>query len=80
MKGHTLDSLAHEIDSLARMVADGFLSTERSAETLEKSVQRGFERIEQEIRSTNDRIDKIVIPSLDDHATRIKDLELRAQS
>lgn len=64
-----------DLDTLARMVAEGFLGIDKRFEkvderfeTLEHSMNTGFKEV-------NARIDT-VLRILDDHSTRIKDLEL----
>jgi hypothetical protein len=60
-----------DTEFLARMIADGFSSMESRFDTLEVRAV-----IQKETYSTNQRIDQFIAPSLDDHARRIKDLEL----
>ena len=55
-----------DIDTLARMVANGF-----------SSMEERFDRLAKEVHLTNQHIDRVVMPILDSHATRIKDLELK---
>ena len=77
----------NDIDSLARMIADGFSSLQKDMEERfdeagkemnERfdAVDKRFDGLEKEVRQINQRIDKVVIPELDSHATRIKDLEV----
>ena len=54
----------NDIDSLARMVAQGF------AEMGER-----FDGLEKTVNETNKRIDTVVVPTLDAHSHRIKKLE-----
>ena len=73
----------NDIDSLARMVADGFSSMQKNMherfdgvdERLDK-VEGRLDKVEKEVHLTNQRIDQVVMPELDSHATRIKDLEV----
>lgn len=81
----------NDIDSLARMVADGFSAAQKDVregfedirkemnerfDEFGKSMDERFDGIEKEVRATNQRIDRVVMPELDSHATRIKDLEV----
>lgn len=80
----------NDIDSLARMVAEGFKAAEKNMNERFDQVDERFDaidarfdkveerlgRVEQEVHQTNQRIDKVVIPELDAHASRIKDLEV----
>ena len=69
----------NDIDSLARMVADGFSSMKKEMnerfDEFGRSMGERFDGVEKEVRATNQRIDRVVIPELDAHAARIKDLE-----
>ena len=72
-----------EIENLARMSAEGFLSIQKTLVEFREEMHDGFHRVdsridalEYKVDQTNARIDSIVIPELDNHATRIKDLEL----
>jgi hypothetical protein len=58
--------LAEMIDTLAIGMIDGFASLGDRLETLEK-----------EVRSTNQHIDRVVMPLLDSHSNRIKNLEIK---
>lgn len=55
------------LDTLARLIATGFEEQDRK-----------FDILTREVRAINRRIDKTVRPELDDHARRIKDLEIAA--
>lgn len=82
----------NDIDSLARMVADGFKSmredmserfeeigkdmSERLAD-MGKDMNGRFDSLEKEVHTTNQHIDRVVMPMLDEHSRRIKDLEVR---
>ncbi len=61
--------ITEHIDDLARMVADGFRSMESRIDSVEASLTS-------EIRSITQRIDTVVLPTIDDHSRRIKDLEM----
>jgi len=75
----------NDMDSLARMVAEGFSSMQKHMderfdgvdERLNK-VEGRLDNVEKEVHQTNQRIDKVVMPMLDDHSRRIKDLETSA--
>ena len=78
MKGET------EIEGLARMVANGFsaMSKEFSDMSQENGerfdmLEERIERIEKNQEQTNNLIQRIIIPNLDQHSRRIKDLELK---
>jgi hypothetical protein len=58
-----------DTDFLARMMAEGFAS-------LQSSMESQFDTVHTEIRAINKRLDDFIVPTLDDHARRIKDLEL----
>jgi hypothetical protein len=79
-----------DLDTLARMVAEGFLGIDKRFEILEGSMNDRFESLEESmngrfekleidlevgLRAVNKRLDSVV-ELLDDHSTRIKDLEL----
>lgn len=42
-----------------------------------EGVEGRLQGVEGEVRATNQRIDRVVMPELDDHSRRIKDLEIR---
>ncbi len=73
-----------EIEGLARMVANSFSTLEKNMETmidgriesLKDHMDERFGSLEAEVHSTNERMDSFIVPTLDDHARRIKDLEL----
>ncbi|MDP2594073.1 MAG: hypothetical protein Q8P36_01925 [bacterium] len=83
----------NDIDSLARMVADGFKSVEKNMNEQFAEVDKRFDEMGQEIdarfdkvdtrldsldkevHQINQRIDHVVMPALDEHSRRIKDLE-----
>lgn len=64
----------NDIDSLARMVAEGFSNMEKRFD----GVEERLENVEKEVRGINTRLDTVVVPTLDDHALRIKVLEEQA--
>ncbi len=72
----------NDIDSLARMVAEGFKAAEKNVNERFDVVDERFDKvdarldtIEKEVHQINQRIDKVVMPMLDEHSRRIKDLE-----
>ena len=66
-----------DIDTLAGMVAEGFSSVAARFDELEEKIEKRMDSLEKEVRFTNQHIDRIVMPLLDSHATRIKDMELK---
>lgn len=70
----TTNTLASDLESLARMVAEGFSAMGDRFYGLETRM----DSLEKEVRQTNQHIDRIVMPTLDSHAARIKDLEIKA--
>lgn len=76
------------IDDLGRMMAEGFTELRKDMESgfseVRGDMDAGFCKVEaqiaelrQELRSTNQRLDEYVSPTLADHSRRIKDLELK---
>lgn len=76
-----------EIESLARMTAEGFLSIQKTLVEFREEMHQSFNRLdsredsvelklESKIDQLNDRMDRVVILELDHHVTRIKDLEI----
>lgn len=72
----------NDIDSLARMVAEGFKEVGKRFDEMGRemddrfdAVDKRFDGLEKEVRQINQRIDRVVMPSIDDHSRRIKDLE-----
>lgn len=76
----------NDIDSLARMVAEGFKAAEKNVnerfdqvderfEEMHKEMDKRFDGLEKEVRQVHQRIDQVVMPMLDDHSRRIKDIE-----
>jgi uncharacterized coiled-coil protein SlyX len=73
-----------EIEGLARMIADGFSSMENhfderigGLEVRMDNFETRMERVEKVVIETNRRIDNVIMPTQEDHARRIKDLELK---
>jgi hypothetical protein len=69
-----------EIEALARMVANGFSSMDKRFDSLENRMDRmdtRMDRVEMVVTETNRLIDQIIMPTQDDHARHIKDLELQ---
>ena len=70
----------NDIESLARMVADGFSAVQKDVKEgfadMRNEMDERFDGLEKEVRQINQRIDRVVIPELDSHAVRIKDLEV----
>ncbi len=71
-----------DLDTLGRMVADGFLAVDKRFDVLEnrvglleERVETGFREVNQRLTIVENRLDTVV-ELLDDHSTRIKDLEL----
>lgn len=71
------------INDLARMMADGFSAVQESFTAFQVHVDERFDALEgrvdtleKEVRTINQRIDTVVIPVIDDHSRRIKNLEL----
>ncbi len=81
MKGET------EIEGLARMVANGFSAMDKRFDGLEErmdgfddrmeSFENRLDRVEENQQQTNNLIQRIIIPALDQNSRRIKDLELK---
>ncbi len=67
-----------ELDALARMVANGFSSMEKYMDERFGAVDARFDLLESKVDATNARIDTIVMPTIEDHSRRIKDLEIAA--
>lgn len=79
------------LESLARMVANGFTEMksymDERFDDVDKrfddvdnrfdEVDKKFDRVNKRIDETNRIMDVIVVPALDDHSRRIKDLELK---
>ncbi|MDO8407994.1 MAG: hypothetical protein Q7S95_02030 [bacterium] len=80
----------NDIDSLARMVADGFKEVGKRFDDMGKEMDERFDAVdkrfdkvdtrldslEREVRLTNQRIDQVIMPTIDEHSRRIKDLEV----
>lgn len=76
----------NDIDSLARMVAEGFKEVgKRFDEVYDRfdAVDERLDKVEmrldgvgKEVHQINQRIDKVIIPAIDEHSRRIKDLEV----
>jgi hypothetical protein len=74
------------LDTLARMVAEGFTAIDRRFDVVDvrfetmdarfDDADKRMESMNKTIQSTNDRISRVVMSELDDHAARIKDLEI----
>ena len=74
-----------DIDVLARMIAEGFDSMEKRFETVDdrfesmdvqfNEIKSDIKELQKEVRETNHRIDTVLMPTLDEHAHRIKMLE-----
>lgn len=64
------------IDELGRMVAERFSSMQKYMDDQFEAVDNRFKSLENEVRAINQRIDTVVIPAIDDHSSRIKQLEL----
>lgn len=68
-----------DTEFLARMMAEGFMVLQ---ESINKAlgelgqVRMELDELRKEIRTINKRLDEYFTPMLDDHARRIKDLEL----
>lgn len=60
------EGLTQSIKDLAEATSDGFVR-----------VEERIEKLEGEVRSTNQHIDRVMMPLLDSHARRIKDLEVK---
>ena len=72
----------NDIDSLARMIAEGFKAAEKNVNERFDQVDERFDKVdtrldnlEKEVHQINQRIDKVVMPAIDEHSRRIKDLE-----
>lgn len=66
-----------EMDTLAAMVAEGFSSIATRFNELEENRGDRIASLEKEVRLTSQHIDWVVMPMLDSHANRIKNLELK---
>ncbi len=69
-----------DIETLARMVANGFSSMDKRFDGLEdrmESLENRMESVEKVVQETNRRIDNVVMPIQEEHARRIKNLELK---
>jgi chaperonin cofactor prefoldin len=70
---------------VASIVAEGFAAMDKRFDALEVrmdriearvyAIEKRLDSLEAEVRIINDRLDKYISPTLDDHARRIKDLE-----
>ncbi|MBI2409521.1 hypothetical protein HYV30_00580 [Candidatus Kaiserbacteria bacterium] len=70
----------NDIDSLARMVADGFSAMNERFDEVDKRFDRlegRMDKLETAVHEVHQRIDQVVRPELDDQARHIKDLEIR---
>lgn len=69
------------IDDLGRMIAQGFseprTDMEKGFSGLRTELKSEIREIKQEVHTTNQRIDGYVVPELENHARRSKDLELK---
>jgi len=65
----------NDIDSLARMVAEGFKDSQKNVNERFDQVDERLDSLEKEVHQISQRIDTVVMPLLDDHSRRIKDLE-----
>ena len=65
----------NDIDSLARMVAEGFKDSQKNVNERFDQVDERLDSPEKEVHQISQRIDTVVMPLLDDHSRRIKDLE-----
>ena len=65
----------NDIDSLARMVAEGFSSMSTQMNERFGALEERFDGLEKTVQDTNKRIDTLIVPTLDSHSHRIKKLE-----
>jgi uncharacterized coiled-coil protein SlyX len=69
-----------DIEALARMIANGFSEMDKRFDAVDERFDRlesRMEGVEKTTQETNRLIDNIVMPTQDDHARRIKNLELK---
>lgn len=67
-----------DIDALARMIANGLSSIDNQFEALRSDVtvmKSDIKEIKADLRQTNHLIDTAILPTLGEHAHRIKVLE-----
>lgn len=68
----TIDKRFNTIDERFDAIDERFDSVDSRLDTIDTKVHT----LEGEIKGTNSRLDDYIIPLLDDHARRVKDLEL----
>jgi predicted nuclease with TOPRIM domain len=75
-----MDKRFEAIDERFDVVDTRFDALEERMESLDgrmEGVEGRMDRLENVVMETNRLIDKVVMPTLDEHARRIKDLELK---